>query len=78
MLLTAAAIGESLAFIGGLVGASNLAWIGYAIVIGPVLFVLAKLLRTPKDITNTIESVDSASDADTLDSSDQEARDPRT
>ena len=58
VLLTAAAIGESLAFIGSLFGAPNLAWIGYAIVIAPVLFVVAKLLHTPKDITNTVEGFD--------------------
>ena len=66
VLLSAAAIGESLAFIGGLFGESNLTWIGYAIVIAPVLVVLVRLLRTPKNVTNTIESFDRTivSDAD--------------
>ena len=58
MLLTAAAIGESLAFIGGLFGSSTLVWVGYATVIAPVLFVIAKLVNAPKDLPNTTDSPD--------------------
>ena len=51
VLLTAAAIGESLAFIGGLFDAPKLAWVGYAIVVVAVLVVVAKLLRESADRT---------------------------
>ena len=51
VLLTAAAIGESLAFIGGLVGVSSLTWVGYAIVVAALLVVVAKLLRERSDKT---------------------------